>query len=128
VQLCPAHKKHALTAAAAAASTSAPASTTSGPLPPISSSSRLPAARSAMRRPVAVEPMKPTATVPGLATISSPTTGPGPRTKLNTPGGTSASATHSASSPEQTAVEGAGVHTTVFPTASAGATISAGIV
>ena len=48
-----------------------------GPLPPISSSRRLPAARSAIRRPVAVEPMKPTATVPGLATSSSPTTGAG---------------------------------------------------
>ena len=72
--------------------------------------------------------MKPTATVPGLTTSSSPTTGPGPRTKLKTPGGRSASATHSASSPEQTAVLGAGVHTTVLPTASAGATISAGIV
>jgi hypothetical protein len=88
----------------------------------------LPAAREAICRPVAVEPMKPTATVPGFETISSPTTGPGPRTKLKTPGGRSASATHSARSPEQTTVEGAGVQTTVLPTASAGATISAGIV
>ena len=47
---------------------------------------------------------------------------------MNTPGGRSASATHSAKSPEQTAVVGAGAHTTVLPTASAGATISAGIV
>ena len=88
----------------------------------------MPAARSAIRRPVAVEPMKPTATVPGLATSSSPTTAPGPVTKLKTPGGRSASATHSASSAEHTAVLGAGVHTTVLPAASAGATISAGIV
>ena len=54
--------------------------------------------------------------------------GPGPSTKLKTPGGKSASAMHSASNPEQTAVEGAGVQTTVFPHASAGASTSAGIV
>ena len=72
--------------------------------------------------------MKPTATVPGLDTSSSPTTDPGPSTKLNTPGGRSASATHEASTPEHTAVLDAGVHATVFPAASAGATISAGIV
>src|SRR4051812_22066694 len=72
--------------------------------------------------------MKPTATVPGFDTISSPTTGPGPSTKLKTPGGRSASATHSARSPEHTAVLAAGVHTTVFPAARAGATTSAGIV
>jgi hypothetical protein len=72
--------------------------------------------------------MKPTAAVPGLDTSSSPTTGPGPSTKLKTPGGRSASATHSASSAEQTVVEGAGVQVTVLPAASAGATISAGIV
>src|SRR3954469_13060143 len=72
--------------------------------------------------------MKPTATVPGVDTISSPTTGPGPSTKLKTPGGRSASATHSASTPEHTAVEGAGVHTTVLPQASAGASTSAGMV
>ncbi len=88
----------------------------------------MPAARRAMCRPVAVEPMKPTPAMSGWPTISSPTSGPGPVTKLKTPGGRSASATHSASRPEQTAVLGAGVHTTVFPQASAGATISAGIV
>ena len=117
-----------MTAASTAASTSASSITTSGPLPPISSSCALPAARCAMRRPVCVEPMKPTPATSGWPTSSSPTTGPGPVTKLKTPGGRSASATHSASRPEQTAVLGAGVHTTVLPHASAGATISAGIV
>src|SRR4051794_15582507 len=128
VQLWPAQKRQALTAAAAAASTSASSSTTSGPLPPISSSSAFPAARSAIRSPVAVEPMKPTTAVAGCATSSSPTSGPGPSTKLKTPVGSSASATHCASRPEQTAVLGAGVQTTVLPAASAGAAISAGIV
>ena len=49
-------------------------------------------------------------------------------TKLKTPGGRSASATHSASAMPATAVVDAGVHTTVFPAASAGAISSAGIV
>jgi hypothetical protein len=40
----------------------------------------------------------------------------------------SASATHSASTPEHTAVDDAGVQTTVQPHASAGASTSAGIV
>jgi len=72
--------------------------------------------------------MKATPAVAGFPAISSPTTGPGPVTKLNTPAGRSASATHSASRAEQTAVEGAGVHTTVLPHASAGAISSAGMV
>ena len=60
--------------------------------------------------------------MPGFDTSSSPTTEPGPSTKLKTPAGRSASATQPASSPEQTAVIEAGVQTTVFPAASAGAT------
>ena len=102
--------------------------TTTGPLPPISSSATLPAAAWATSRPVVVEPMKATPWTPGLAAISLPTTGPGPVTRLNTPGGMSASAMQRASATAQTAVEGAGVHTTVLPQASAGAISSAGIV
>ena len=102
--------------------------TTNGPLPPISSSWALPAARRETVSPVAVEPVKATARVPGLTASSSPTSGPGPSTRLKTPGGRSASTTHSASTPEQTAVDGAGVHTTQLPQASAGASTSAGIV
>ena len=49
-------------------------------------------------------------------------------TRLKTPGGRSASATQRASSIAVTAVVDAGVHTTVFPDASAGAISSAGIV
>ncbi len=65
---------------------------------------------------------------PGLRAISSPTTGPGPVARLNTPGGRSASTMQRASDWAQTAVEGAGVQTTVLPAASAGASSSAGIV
>ena len=56
--------------------------------------------------------MKATAWDSGFATISSPTTGPGPRTRLKTPGGKSASTKHSASSVEHQAVLGAGTQTT----------------
>ncbi len=72
--------------------------------------------------------MKPTAWVPGLRAISSPTSGPGPVTRLTTPGGRSASEMHSARATAATEVVGAGVQTTVFPQASAGAISSAGIV
>ena len=72
--------------------------------------------------------MKPIACVPGLATISSPTTLPGPVTRLKTPAGSSASTRHSASFTAQTVVEAAGDQTTAFPAARAGARISAGIV
>src|SRR6185437_8167781 len=111
-----------------AASTSPSSSTTSGPLPPISISVDLPAAAADTSRPVAVDPMKATPSTPGCRAISSPTTGPGPVTRLNTPGGRSASAMQRASSTAHTEVEGAGVHTTVLPQASAGATNSAGMV
>ena len=72
--------------------------------------------------------MKATPSTPGLRAISSPTTGPGPVTRLNTPGGRSASAMQRASSTAHTEVDGAGVQTTALPQASAGATSSAGIV
>src|SRR5687768_12237478 len=114
--------------ASAADSTSASSSTTSGPLPPSSSSVVLPAARAATASPVAIEPMNPTACVPGLPAISSPTTRPGPVTMEKTPAGSSASTMHSASFTAQTEVEDAGVQTTAFPAASAGAISSAGIV
>ena len=87
-------------------------------------------ARGARRdlRPVSIEPMNATACVPALPAISSPTTAPGPVTMLKTPAGSSASTTHSASLTAQIAVERAGVQTTAFPAASAGASSSDGIV
>ncbi len=88
----------------------------------------MPAAACATSRPVAVEPMNATASTPGFAAISLPTSGPGPVTRFSTPGGRSASATHPASAIADTDVDGAGVQTTVLPDASAGAISSAGIV
>ena len=117
-----------MTVASAARSRSASSSTTTGPFPPSSSTAALPTAASATFRPVSVEPMKPTPCVPGFRAISSPTVDPGPVTRLKTPGGRSASTMHSASAMPATAVVDAGVQTTLFPHASAGAISSAGIV
>ncbi len=84
------------------------------------------------RQPVATEPTKPTPATNGCPTTASPTTGPGPGTKLNTPGGAPAAASASARTStrrrEQAVVVGAGTHTTVLPAARAGANTSAPIV
>ncbi len=99
-----------------------------GPLPPISSMVCFPAARLATRCPVSVEPTKPTPATRGWPAISSPTTEPGPVTRLKAPGGRSASARHSASFTEMAEVLEAGDQTTVFPPASAGAMNSVAMV
>src|SRR5919202_5356741 len=72
--------------------------------------------------------MNATACVPGFTATSSPTSPPGPVTRLKTPAGRSASTRHSASATAETDVVGAGTQTTAFPDASAGASASAGIV
>ena len=58
-------------------------------LPPSSSVTRLTvaAASSATRRPARPEPVNDTTSMPGCAAIASPTTGPVPLTRLNTPAG-----------------------------------------
>src|SRR6516164_480931 len=99
-----------------------------GPLPPSSSSWVLPAARAATLAPVATDPMKPTPCTPGWPATASPTTGPGPGRKLNTPSGRPAATMISASSALHAAVVGAGTQITVLPAASAGANSSAPIV
>ena len=101
-----------------------------GLLPPSSSDTRLSvvAAAAAMRRPVSVSPVKATLSMPGCAAIACPTSAPGPGMTLSTPAGMPAS---SASSPSRMAVSGvadAGLRTTVFPVASAGATFQAAII
>ena len=105
VQLWPAQRKQAVTVASAAASRSASSSTTTGPLPPISSSSDLPAAgRGDLAAGLGRADEARRACVPGFPAISSPTVEPGPVTRLKTPGGRSASTTHSASATAQSAV------------------------
>src|SRR5215831_4608422 len=101
---------------------------TIGPLPPSSSSCVFPALLVATAPPVWTEPTNPTPATSGCETTASPTTGPGPETKLKTPEGRSASAMISVSSAQHAVVLGAGTQTTVLPAASAGAKISAPIV
>src|SRR5204862_368645 len=67
---------------------SASANTTWGPLPPSSSITCLPAARLATDAPVSVEPTKPTPSTSGWPATSSPTSAPGPVTRLTAPAGT----------------------------------------
>ena len=88
----------------------------------------LPAARRATERPVSVEPTKPTPAIKGWPAISSPTTDPGPVTRLMAPTGRSASARHSISFTEIAEVDEAGAQTTVLPPANAGAITSVAIV
>src|SRR5438477_217490 len=107
---------------------SASANTTCGPLPPSSSITCLPAALLATDAPVSVEPTKPTPSTSACPATSSPTSAPGPVTRLATPAGKSASAMHSISATEITLVDEAGVQTNVLPAASAGAMSSAAIV
>src|SRR6516164_6678871 len=128
VQLWPAHRYAASSAASVARARSASSRITMGPLPPSSSSCVLPAARAATLAPVVTEPMKPTACTPGWPATASPTTGPGPGRKLNTPGGTPVSAMISASSAQHAEVLGAGTQITALPAAMAGANSSAPIV
>src|SRR5499427_434979 len=128
VQLWPAHRYAASSAASVARPRSASSRITMGPLPPSSRSCVLPAARAATLAPVATEPMKPTACTPGWPATASPTTGPGPGRKLNTPAGTPASVMISASSAQHAEVLGAGTQITALPAAMAGANNSAPIV
>ena len=128
VQLWPAHRYAASSAASAARSRSASSRITIGPLPPSSSSCVLPAARAATSPPVATDPMKPTAATPGCPASASPATGPGPGRKLNTPSGVPSAAMIPASTAQHALVLGAGTQTTALPAASAGAKSSAPIV
>ena len=75
--------------------------------------------------PARVEPVKLTMSTSGCELIASPTVGPSPLTRLNTPAGTPAACRISA---KMIALNGAtsdGFSTTVQPTASAGATLQA---
>ena len=62
--------------------------------------------------------------MPGCAAIASPTTGPVPVTRLNTPGGSPASSTISARMNALSGATSLGLSTTVHPAAMAGATLA----
>ena len=100
-----------------------------GDFPPSSSETffSVAAASRMMIRPTSVEPVKEIASTPGCRTSAAPAVSPKPGTTFSTPAGNPASA---ASSPKRSAVSGvcsAGLSTTVFPQASAGATFHAAI-
>ena len=77
-----------------------------------------------MRRPTAVEPVKETMSTSGCTTSGSPTSGPVPATRLNTPAGTPACSRISASTNALSGVTSLGLATTVQPAASAPATFA----
>src|SRR2546421_9043215 len=107
---------------------SASANTTCGPLPPSSSITCLPAALLATDAPVSVEPTKPTPSTSACPATSSPTSAPGPVTRLATPAGKSASAMHSISATEITLVDEAGGQTAQVPAAGPGGSDAAALV
>ena len=95
-------------------------------LPPSSSVSRLPVPATArwISFPTSVEPVKATLATPGCFTSSAPAR-PSPVTMLTTPAGSSAWRRTSQKSSAVRGVVSAGLRTTVFPVASAGATFQA---
>ena len=98
-----------------------------GDLPPSSSVTRftVAAASSLTRLPARVDPVNDTMSTPGCAAIASPTTGPTPVTRLNTPAGRPTSWMISARMNALSGATSLGFSTTVQPAASAGATLAA---
>ncbi len=128
-QSCPALSKTAPGALAAADSRSESAKTMLALLPPSSSVIGLTCAAQAAISclPTAVEPVKTTLRTSGWVAKRAPTTGPWPGSTWNTPGGIPASSASSASRSAVSGVSSAGLSTTVFPAASAGARPQAAI-
>ena len=120
-------RKHFVTPSVTAVSRSASSRITFGDLPPSSSATGFTfcAASSLTRRPARVEPVNDTMSTPGWPAMASPTTGPVPVTRLNTPAGTPASSMISARMNAFSGATSLGFSTTVQPTASAGATFAA---
>ena len=78
--------------------------------------------------PRGVEPVNETMSTSGCAAIASPTTGPTPVTRLNTPAGRPAASITSARTNALSGVTSLGLSTTVQPAASAGATLARDLV
>ena len=128
-QTCPWLKKMPLTMPSIAWSMGASSKTMLAALPPSSRVSFLPvpAVERAIERPTVVEPVKATLLTPGCATRAAPVA-PGPVMMLTTPGGRSACCRISAKINAVSEVFEAGLSTTVFPAASAGAIFHASII
>jgi hypothetical protein len=82
------------------------------------------AATSATRVPARVEPVKLTMSTSGWAAMASPTTGPVPETRLNTPAGRPMPSMISARMKALRGATSLGLSTTVHPAARAGATLA----
>ena len=95
-------------------------------LPPSSSATRFTvwAASSDTRFPARVEPVKLTMSTSGWAAMASPTTGPVPVTRLNTPAGRPSPSMISARMKALSGATSLGLSTTVQPAARAGATLA----
>ena len=103
-------------------SRSASSNTTNGDFPPSSSEIffPVPAVAARMMRPTSVEPVKAILSTSGCSTIAAPVR-PSPVTMFTTPGGSSISRQSSAKRSAVSEVNSAGLRTTVFPVARAGA-------
>ncbi len=83
------------------------------------------AATSDTRLPARVDPVNETMSMSGWAAMASPTTGPGPDTRLKTPAGAPSSSKISARTKALRGATSLGLTTTVQPAARAGATLAA---
>ena len=125
---CPWLNQIASTTPSTTLSTSASSNTMNGLLPPSSSESFFPDPAVALRmmRPTSVEPVNAILSTSACAT-SSPPVRPSPVTTFSTPGGSPARCAISARHSAVSGVNSAGLSTTVFPAASAGAIFQASI-
>ena len=123
VQRWPVEKKALCAHSSTATPRSASSSTTCGFLPPISSCTLAPRATQAAATclPTACDPVKLTASTPGWSMIAWPTSRPLPITRLKAPGGSPAREMISASAHALPGTMSAGLITTQFPAARAGA-------
>ena len=105
---------------------SASANTMLGDLPPSSSATRLTVSAAAFctATPARVEPVNDIMSISGWRDMASPTVGPSPLTRLNTPAGKPASSMISANSMALSGAISDGFSTTVQPAATAGTTFS----
>ena len=125
---CPWLNQMASTTPSTTLSRSASWKTTNGDFPPSSSDSFLPLPAVAVRmmRPTSVEPVNAILSMSGWATMAAPVR-PSPVMMFTTPGGIPASSHSSAKRSAVSEVNSAGLSTTVFPIASAGAIFHASI-
>ncbi len=127
LHVCPEFMKAFMRPSGTALARSVPSRKTLALLPPSSSATRFTVseASSATRFPAFVEPVKLTIATSGWEAMASPTTGPTPEMRLNTPGGRPVLSMISARMKALSGATSLGLRTTVQPAANAGATLAA---